>query len=220
LRTAISDVDARRVHIDRHAAQRSYAIGDHNRSNGVRGSGDRLGILQRSGGRFRVNEGHRLRALLFEECGGLGFAERLAPGFIAAHDLRAVTAAHFGNALAEEAGNEDGEFHARSGEVGNRGFHARAAGAGDGNGERIRGAEQHPQIAARFLHRFEKEGVQITDHGLGHGLIDARFHLRGSGSEQQAARRGKSRHVFQCSEVEGRVILEIRPHLRARSSVG
>ena len=116
--------------------------------------------------RFRRGRRRRRAAVRDREVRGLGFGEGFAPGLFAADDVGAVAAAHLGDALGEIAGGEDGEFLAGLDEVRERGFHAGAAGSGDGVHEGILGAEEGAQVAADFFATSKKKGSRWPTMGL------------------------------------------------------
>jgi len=94
-----------------------------------------------------------------------------------------MTTAHLRDPLAEESTYEHGQLGFGLDEIRNRRLHARAAGPRNRERQRIRSAKHRAQIASDFLHHFEEKRVEIPDHRLRHGVVNARLNLRGSGAE-------------------------------------
>lgn len=91
---------------------------------------------------------------------------------------------HFGHAVAEESVGEDDDLHAGIDEVADGGFHASAAGGRDDEGPLVLGTEDVAQHALVVLADLEEIGIEVSDDGLGHGLVDAGMDLGGAGAEQ------------------------------------
>src|ERR1035438_5346298 len=70
-----------------------------------------------------------------------------------------------------------------------RRFHARGAGAGDGDVELVLGGKSVAEQGADLVDHLEEERVEMADHRLPHGLVDAGRDHAGSGSEEKALRR-------------------------------
>jgi len=188
LRATEGDVNVVGVDIDGDGAEGGDAIGDGERADLAGRTGDGAGGLEGSGGGFGVDEGGDGGTLAFEEGSGFVLGEDFAPGFVEADDLHAVAAAHFADALAEEAVDENSEFRAGIAEVGNGGFHAGAAGTGDGQGELVFGTEEGAESGADFLENLEEIGVHVADDRPGHGLVNTWLDLGRAGSEEQSLR--------------------------------
>ena len=114
--------------------------------------------------------------LAADELARLLRVEGLAPGLREADDFRALAARHLADAVAEEAVGEEREFAAGLGEVGDGGFHAGAAGAGERHVELVLRRERISEQRADFIRDLEEERVEMADHRLRHGLVDARRH--------------------------------------------
>ena len=85
------------------------------------------------------------------ECVGIA---RAAPLDVEARHRGAVALAHLREPIAEVAGDDDQHARALAHEVGDDRFHARRAGAGDGERERAVGRpEQPPEPAAHLVER-------------------------------------------------------------------
>ena len=137
-----------------------------------------------AGGGFGVDVHHDLRRLAVDEFGGFGVGEGFAPGLLEAHDLGTVAPGHVGHAVAEVSVGEDHDFGAGFDQVGDGSFHASAAGGRDNEGALVLGAEDVAQHALVVATDLEKVRIEVSDDGLGHGLIHAGVHLRGAGAEQ------------------------------------
>src|ERR1017187_9401666 len=123
------------------------------------------------------------------EVAGLLRVKGLAPWLGQADHLRAVAARHFANAVAEETVGKERELFARLDEVGHRRFHAGGAGAGDGDVELVLDGKSVAEQGADLVDHLEEERVEMADHRLPHGLVDAGRDHAGSGSEEKALRR-------------------------------
>ncbi len=202
LRATVGDVDAVLVHQHGHAAQRRDAIGDHQRAGLVRRFADGLGLVEHAGGRLGLHEGHHVRLFAADEVAGLLRVVRLAPGLGEAHYFGALAASHFADAVAEEAVGEQRELPAGLGEIGDGGFHSGAAGPGDRQVELVLRGENVAEQRADLAGNFKEERIEVAHHILRHGLVHARRHHAGSGTEEQAlgrVERGKRlRHHSPC----------------------
>ena len=189
LGTTVRDVDAGFVHEDGHAAERGDAIGNGEGVHFVGGFANGLRLVVESGGSFGLDEGDDAGAFATDEVASFLRVKGLAPGLGQADDVAAVTAGHVADAVAEEAVGEEREFFAGLDEVGNGGFHAGAAGAGEGDVELILGGKGVAEESADLFDYLEEERVEVADHRLRHGLVHAGRDHAGSRSEQKALRR-------------------------------
>src|ERR1035437_3796014 len=215
LGATVGEVDAVFVDHHRHAAQRGHAIGNGQRVDFVGRFADRLRLVVESGGSLGLYEGDHARAFAADEVAGLLRVKGLAPGLGEADDFAAVAAGHFADAVTEETVGEESERFAGLDEVGHGGFHAGAAGARDGDVALVLGGIGVAEQAAYLFDYLEEERVEMADHGLRHGLVDAGRDHAGSRSEQKALRRLEGsirlRHQVQFSSAM-RPCKEAFPH--------
>ena len=190
LGATVGDVDAVFVHQHGHAAQRGHAIGNGERVDFVGRFANGLRLVVESGGSLGLYEGDHAGMFAADELAGLLRVKGLAPGLGEADHFAAVAAGHFADAVAEETVGEESELFAGLDEVGHGGFHAGAAGAGDGDVELVLGGKGVAEQGADLFDYLEEERVEMADHGLRHGLVvhAGRDHA-GSRSEQKALRR-------------------------------
>jgi hypothetical protein len=128
-----------------------------------------------------------------------------------------MAAAHFDKTFGEVSGGEHRELLARLHEISQRRFHTGAAGTRNDLDERILRAENRTQIAANVFRNLEEIRIQMADYRLPHGLIDTGMNLRGTGGEQQPARRIQLGHEIQvyraqaCPRDFSRAVSRFRP---------
>ncbi len=110
-----------------------------------------------------------------------------------ADDLRALTAGHFADAIAEESVGEEGEFAAGFSEIGDSGLHPGTARTRRRQIEGVGRGVGVPQQAADLFVYLEEKGIEMSDDGLRHCLVNTGRHYARTGAEKQAARRLKRR---------------------------
>ena len=118
-------------------------------------------------------------------------SEDAAP--LGAHLDRAGAAAlgHLDHACAKDAVDPNDDLVSGFNQVGQTGFHARAAGAGDGQGHFVPGLEHKPQQLLGPIHQFDERGIEVTDQGGGHRLQNARMDVARTRTEQDPLRNGQ-----------------------------
>jgi hypothetical protein len=99
--------------------------------------------------------------------------DRLAAG--ALHDRR--------HPLAEDALDRDDRAVARLEQVDQAGLHARAAGAGERERQRVRGAKQAPEHLLDLVEQRQERGIQVPDDRLAQGRDDRVRCVAGPGAE-------------------------------------
>ncbi len=160
------------------------------------GSGGDLGDrLARAGGGLGVDEGRPPVGARGGWPPPSAWSSSTLPGSASTRVTRApmrVATSHIRSP--KTPGHADHDVVARLEEIGEAGLHAAAAGAGERNGERVRGAEEAPQPLLRLVDEGEKGGVEVAEQRLRHGGEHARMRVRRSRAEQQATRQGGRRH--------------------------
>ncbi len=140
-----------------------------------------------------MHKRHHLGPFAPDELADFLRIEGFAPGFGEAHHFPALPPGHLAQAVGEESVAEEGELHARFGEIGDGGLHARTAGSRDGQVELVAGGIGISQKRADFIDHLKEERIQVTYYVLRHGGVDPGRHHTGSGAEQQAFRRLQGR---------------------------
>ena len=116
---------------------------------------------------------------------GLGL-DRPPPGRVDAHHLRPRPVRHFTHPFAEDAVHPDHDRVARSHEVHERGFHARRAGAAQGQGQGVRGGENLPEALVGGVEKGQEFGVEVPEDRPRQGLGHLRVRIGGTRAHQQA----------------------------------
>src|ERR1035438_2026956 len=112
--------------------------------------------------------------------------EDVAPRCFDDMDLGAATIHHVLHPGAEDAVDADDDFIARLDQVAGDAFHAGHAGAANGEGERVFGAEDLAQQFAGLVHDGDILGVKVADRGRGHSAQDALGDRTWAGSHEDA----------------------------------
>src|SRR5450755_479009 len=158
LGATVGDVDTGFVDAYGHAAEGGDAVGDDQGVDLVGGFADGMAGLEGAGGGLGLHVGDGARFFAADEVAGFLVVEDFAPRFFKANDGCAVAAGYVRKAVAEVAVGEDGEFLAGLYEIGDGGFHAAGAGAGDGDIKFVDGREGIAEKAADILDDFEEVG--------------------------------------------------------------
>ncbi len=104
-------------------------------------------------------------------------------------DGRAATFHHVLHARAEDAVDADDHFVAGLDEIGSDAFHARHAGAADGEGERVLRAKDLAEHLAGLVHDGEILRIKVAERRRSHCAQDALRNGAGAGAEQDTLRR-------------------------------
>ena len=129
--------------------------------------------------------------VLLERGGDLFEGEDVAPGRFEGMDRGAATLHHVLHPGAEDAVDADDDLVARLDQVGGDAFHARHAGAADGEGERVLRAEDLAQQLAGLVHDGDILRIKVADGRRGQGAQHALGNRAWAGAQAGCVRRDK-----------------------------
>ena len=156
------------------ATQAGDGVDDEQRVSGVDEVGEAFEGLMRAGTGFGVDDADQFDVRMGVERGGdLGGFEGFAPGGFHGVDRGAAAFHDVLHAHAEDAIDADEDFVPGFDEVDRHAFHAGHAGAADGKGEGIRGAQDLPQHVAGRVHDREILRIKMSQGRRGEGAQDA-----------------------------------------------
>ena len=123
--------------------------------------------------------------------------ERATPLTLHDRHLGSGPACHLGHARAEDPVHADEDGVPRLDQVHQAGLHPGGAGPGHGEGERVLGLEERPQLGADLVHRLQEERVEVPERRPRERLQHRRRHVGGTGAEQDplGRREGRERCV-------------------------
>ena len=122
--------------------------------------------LEHAGRSFRVDERNELETLFCQRGAELRWIERRPPFRFNRIHLRAATLSNVHHPGAEHPVDADEDRIAGLKEVDEAGLHARAAGAGHGQGKAVFGLKQFAQHSHALVHDLEKrESIEMTHDG-------------------------------------------------------
>ena len=105
-----------------------------------------------------------------------------AEGELKGVDIGTATTGDVGHAASEEAVDGDHGGVTSLQDVAEGGFHASGAGGGEGKGHFVGCAEEAAEHVVHGVHALEEDGVEMSQHGLGHGLEDPGVDAAGTGA--------------------------------------
>ena len=135
-----------------------------------------------------MDERGDLRLFALDERARFVVVKDFAPGFFEARHLGALTLAHLGQAVGEVTVGEHRYLGSAFDEVHDGGFHARRAGARDGDGAFVLGAENVAQQVGGVLQDAEEIRVRVADDRRGQRRIDTRVDHARAGAQKDAVR--------------------------------
>src|SRR5579862_5350531 len=100
---------------------------------------------------------------------------KVSPRLFEADEIRALTLAHFADAIREITVGKDGELRARLDEVCDARFHPGTTSSGNHHGDAIGGAVGHLEKLLDVAHDLEEVGIEVADDRLGKRFINARM---------------------------------------------
>ncbi len=189
LRPAVADVDPPLVDQQLATGQGRDGVHQQQRAVGVDDARYLLQRLEDAGAGLPVDHGHELGARVgLERLLHLLRRDDSAPVRIDWHDLSPAAADHLRYPVAEEPVHTHDDRIARLDDVVDRRLHAGRAGAGDGDGHVVLGAEEGAQGPLGVVQELKELRVQIADDGRHHRPVDARVDVARAGAQQQPRR--------------------------------